>query len=874
MLNKIYYKISCSFFLARLSVNLISMGTIVGAASSSKGIKLTATIVLIQALGCITSLCLFKGFKRLNNNLLLYKLTTLGITFLTILISFLKINTASWFMVFFLKFSLLNLLLAFLNAEIPNISERSNIAKLNQKIQSLGVIALITGWSMGPLIAQRYDLNALFILDSIISILFTVILFTRKKDFQSLGIKENQNIENQKLDFSFKKFFIIIFSTWCVCGVFHVAEVPYLKEVINSSAEEVSLLFFLAAISNFLSMRFLKHEILNKNVKNLLFLSATLLILLSGIYFSLTSIISIYVLIIVFGIFNGIFTLSVTGIILNEINGEKRIYKFLITKIFSQVGLIASCLISYVLDFSEIQMITIPFLFLIFIIFLFERKIKDSSQKLSSKLASVLFITLSLISIPKEAVAQNSFKAPILRIPENLEPTSSVDISTAFIYRQIFDNLYEYDSKNNIKPSLAKGHIFTNNRKSIKIFLRDKIYFSDGEEIDARHIEFCIKRAILKLKQSLRWALGDLEGFDSFISHNDITKNIKGIKVINKKTIQLNFQKPFKLILPILTTTYFSIYKINSSGKIIGSGDYSMVKKGKNLLTLNKSKHSQYPKAPQKVELPLFRKAAEILKKETDLDIIPYLEKEYKIPENYKLIQYNYFQILMLYMNTKNNKLKSKDLRCYLTNKISEVAIKSGYKWGKLQQALPFSWDMFKELSYSKKKILSKDKFSIYFSESNEFGLIDEYNKKMEKDIKGETEIDVKFIRTPISNIIEGIKSKKINIALLGFVPDYIDPDSYLSPTIQSKQQYNLFSYSNEKIDLVLTLARSLSNENDRNIMYRKIFEILSTECPVGFLGSSKGSILVSDRWLVPKMNGLGIHSFKIRNVTSNSGEN
>ena len=68
---------------------------------------------------------------------------------------------------------------------------------------------------------------------------------------------------------------------------------------------------------------------------------------------------------------------------------------------------------------------------------------------------------------------------------------------------------------------------------------------------------------------------------------------------------------------------------------------------------------------------------------------------------------------------------------------------------------------------------------------------------------------------------------------LLGWYPDYLDPDDYLWPFLQSDASPSLGSfYSNERMDELLLEARKAESRKEREKIYKEVQELLAQEVP------------------------------------------
>ena len=68
---------------------------------------------------------------------------------------------------------------------------------------------------------------------------------------------------------------------------------------------------------------------------------------------------------------------------------------------------------------------------------------------------------------------------------------------------------------------------------------------------------------------------------------------------------------------------------------------------------------------------------------------------------------------------------------------------------------------------------------------------------------------------------------------LLGWYPDYFDPDDYMWPFLESKASPSMGSYySNKTVDQLLLDARLLSDVPGRTALYSAVQDIMAKEAP------------------------------------------
>ena len=126
---------------------------------------------------------------------------------------------------------------------------------------------------------------------------------------------------------------------------------------------------------------------------------------------------------------------------------------------------------------------------------------------------------------------------------------------------------------------------------------------------------------------------------------------------------------------------------------------------------------------------------------------------------------------------------------------------------------------------------------------------------------------EVTFSGQPLAKFFKKLQTGDFEVALWGYIPDYLDPDAFLTPLLKTNQQYNFSKFSNHTVDTLLSLARELPDQLSRRLTFDKVFSILQQDNPVYFLGSQSGSFIISKKWQLDTIPGLGLHTIKIRNI-------
>lgn len=127
--------------------------------------------------------------------------------------------------------------------------------------------------------------------------------------------------------------------------------------------------------------------------------------------------------------------------------------------------------------------------------------------------------------------------------------------------------------------------------------------------------------------------------------------------------------------------------------------------------------------------------------------------------------------------------------------------------------------------------------------------------------------VDYGLKKVPITKLLKKFKNFDFEVALLGYVPDIIDPDGLFFPLLGTGQQFNFSGYSSETMDRLLQQGRSETEIGKRFTVYQDLTQKLYEDCPIGFLGATHGRLLISKKYVLPQVNSLGIFGFQLNNL-------
>lgn len=122
--------------------------------------------------------------------------------------------------------------------------------------------------------------------------------------------------------------------------------------------------------------------------------------------------------------------------------------------------------------------------------------------------------------------------------PSNADPHNNGELVAFTIQLQIFDNLVKKDANGNIVPSVATRWEQVDD-KTVRFYLRDDVYFHNGEKLTAEDVRFSIQRATV-----MPFSASIFSAFDG-----------EAAKVVDDYTVDISTKAPFAGIFNYLAST-------------------------------------------------------------------------------------------------------------------------------------------------------------------------------------------------------------------------------------------------------------------------------------------------------------------------------
>jgi ABC-type transport system substrate-binding protein len=478
-----------------------------------------------------------------------------------------------------------------------------------------------------------------------------------------------------------------------------------------------------------------------------------------------------------------------------------------------------------------------------------------------------------------------------------LDPAFARNPQTIWPTNQLYNGLVQLDDALNIQPDIAKSWELIDSTCTFYFTLRNDVYFHKNKifgndstrKVTAYDFVYSLKRLTDKdVASPGSWVMNNVEYFEA--------ENDSILKIILKQ--------PFPAFLGLLSMRYCSVvpkeaidyYGIDYRRNPVGTGPFQFKLWEENVkLVLRKNPlYFEIDEAGNK--LPYLEavsitflpdKQSEFLQfAQGKIDFISGLDNSYKdelvttkgkLQEKYKnkinLITGPYLntEYLGFYMDSETSEIKSQAIRqavnygfdrvkmvTYLRNGMGIPAIH-----GFIPKGLP-GFNNIEGFTYQPEKARAlieqykietgnqKPKITIV-TNSQYLDLCEYIQRELEK-----LGLDVAIDVVPPSTLRQMKSSGELDVFRASWIADYPDAENYLSlfysPNFTPNGP-NYSHYKNEIFDSLYVKALSISNINDRKLLYTKMDSIIISETPVVPLFYD-----MAVRFVNKKVTGLGIN--------------
>ncbi len=437
----------------------------------------------------------------------------------------------------------------------------------------------------------------------------------------------------------------------------------------------------------------------------------------------------------------------------------------------------------------------------------------------------------------------------------DLDPANAYDFFTWEVLTNIMDTLVKYKpGTDQIVPAIAKSWEVKNNGTVWIFHLRKDVKFCDGTPVTAKDVVRSIKR-VMTIKGDPSWL---------------VTSFVKDVKALDDYTVEFDLKHPTGFFLALLATPPYAVVspkyppdKIVSDATWGGAGPYCIKEFKRDeyiVLEANPYYYGEKPKT-QRIIIRFYKDATtlRLALENHEIDIAwrtlrPNDYKELMKEGKYNVIEVPGTFIRYIVVNVKMSPTNNKLVRQAIAAAINREQLAKIVFMGTMEplyslvpKGLWSHIDVFKQ-KYGDGNIALAKKLlqQAGFSEKNKAKLVLWYTPTHYGDteaalaqlIKQQLEatgmITVEIKSSEWATYVDQLRKGQMMLALLGWYPDYIDPDDFLTPFLHSgANKWTGSGYSNPEVDKLLDEAVQLTDRQQRAKLYEKVQEILAEDVPI-----------------------------------------
>jgi len=477
--------------------------------------------------------------------------------------------------------------------------------------------------------------------------------------------------------------------------------------------------------------------------------------------------------------------------------------------------------------------------------------------------------------------------------PITLDPAISSEMTSHIYVTQLFSGLVYLNDQLKPAPDIAESWQKSADGKTYTFYVRKGAKFQDGREITAHDFKYSWERTCNPQTNSntASMYLNDIVGAIDVI--NGLAKEIKGVQVIDKYTLQVTIDAPKAYFLAKMSYPTAMVVDKNNveTGKNWwqspnGSGPYKLKswKRGESIeLTANNLYYREVPKlktiifkllAGNPIELyemgevdvsPVFERYIDKARDKNgpfarELSVSPELSLYY-MGFNVQKPPFDDINVRMAFCSAID-----KDRIVHLT--LKDTAIKADTiliagmpGFNKDLNSPQFNIDKAKAY-LTKSKYGSVDKLPpIVVTTSGGGGNIGENLGAIIYEWKNNLGAKVKVRQLDPEIFMYNLEEEVDNLYLQGWIADYPDPQNFLDNLFRTGSTYNNGKYSNLKVDALLDQAAVEQNESARLTLYSQAEQMLLNDAPCLPMWSNVDYTLIKSYVKNYKVNAMGIPS-------------
>lgn len=467
---------------------------------------------------------------------------------------------------------------------------------------------------------------------------------------------------------------------------------------------------------------------------------------------------------------------------------------------------------------------------------------------------------------PKEVSPRygGTYRATLAFKPRTLDPAKATDIYSVTIIQQIFDGLICFDKELNLVPAIARSWRATRDGKVYTFFLRKGVRFHNGREVTAEDFVYSFKRIIDPATNSdIRDIFLKISGAVEFSEGK--TRDVKGLKALDRYTLQIELVEPFAPFLKILAMTRTKVVPReeverwgSDFGKHpVGTGPFRLSRweEDRIVLEANRDYFNGRPYL-DRVIYRIFPGARydemyrEFLKGNLEETPIPSDRRKEALKGGFRIVRRPLLSLLYYGLNVKTPPFTNKKVRQALNLAINKERILKEALKGKdvkasriLPPGMP-GYNPGREVYPYDPERARRLLEEAGYPDGRGLPVLEIWSASKAEATRKELEI----IKSNLSDIGIQVRiryeedwptyerlllNRKLPFYRYAWYADFPDPDNFLTILFHSLARYNFSSYTNPEVDRLLERAKREIVPLKRIGMYRKAEELILDNAPL-----------------------------------------
>ena len=445
-----------------------------------------------------------------------------------------------------------------------------------------------------------------------------------------------------------------------------------------------------------------------------------------------------------------------------------------------------------------------------------------------------------------------------------LDPILVSDIGTAEYIIEIFSGLVTLSLDLTVEPDLAASWKVSDDALTYTFTLRENAVFHNGRRVTAEDFKYSIERAAdpANASPTVLLYLSEIVGVKE--KFRGLADSVRGVVVIDDLTIQISLTEPIAHFLQVLTyPVAFVVDKeqltrdpVNWTRNPNGTGPFRL-RTFNPLEEIVLARNDRYHLDPPKLDAVVFNLSGGSLSTRYENDeihvaLVPTLEldsyregksryaNEYRVAKEMSL-SYIAFNVNM---PPFDDPLVRQALALAVDrNAINEVLYYNRFRVadGILPPEMPGYNEDISSYPYDPQRaadLIAKSKYAgnmpritLNFpgSAASAGGFLEVFQQQWSENLG----LDVELEAVEWSTFLRELRRKTFQVASLGWIADYPDPENFLHKLFSSGSTQNELGYSNSKVDELLEEARVEWDNTRRNNLFWQAEQIILDDAAV-----------------------------------------